>query len=140
MLCAPQTGRSDLRVREDGEPCIRKLDARRETARRDEALPRLRQRVRVLGCRGMDAVPVKKLAQNTRPAHIARQHDHAIAEVLIVRNIVRSGLAAAAIGRQLLCRQAHERARLDGAAAELQPIGQYDGPGLTLRIMSANGS
>ena len=78
----------------------------------------------------MDAVTVKKLAQNTRPAHIARQHDHAVAEILIVRNIVRSGLAAAAIGRQLLCRQAHERARLDGAAAELQPIGQYDGPGL----------
>ena len=130
VLCAPQTGRSDLRVREDGEPCIRKLHARRETARRDEALPRLRQRVRVLGCRGVDAVPVKKLAQNTRPAHIARQHDHAVAEILIVRNIVRRGLAAAAIGRQLLCRQAHERARLDGAAAELQPIGQYDGPGL----------
>ena len=130
VLCPPQTGRRDLRVREDGEPCIRKLDARRETARRDEALPRLRQRVRVLGCRGMDAVPVKKLAQNTRPAHIARQHDHAVAEILIVRNVVRRGLAAAAIGRQLLCRQAHERARLDGAAAKLQPIGQYDGPGL----------
>ena len=130
VLCAPQTGRSDLRVREDGEPCIRKLDARRETARRDEALPRLRQRIRVLGRRGVDAVPVKKLAQNTRPAHIARQHDHAVAEVLIVRNIVRSGLAAAAVGGQLLCRQAHERAHLDGAAAELQTIGQYDGPGL----------
>ena len=130
VLCAPQARCRDLRVREDGEPCIRKLDARRETARRDEALPRLRQRVRVLGCRGMDAVPVKKLAQNTRPAHIARQHDHAVAEILIVRNIVGRGLAAAAVGGQLLCRQAHERARLNGAAAELQPVGQYDGPGL----------
>ena len=58
MLCAPQAGRRDLRVREDGEPCIRKLDARRETARRDEALPRFRQRIRVLVRRGMDAVPV----------------------------------------------------------------------------------
>ena len=130
VLCAPQTGCRDLRVREDGEPGIRKLDARRETARRDEALPRLRQRVRVLGRRGMDAVAVEKLAQNARPAHVARQHDYAVAEVLIVRNVVGRGLAAAAVGGQLLCRQAHERARLDGAAAELQPVGQYDGPGL----------
>ena len=127
---APQAGRRDLRVREDGEPCIRKLDARRETARRDEALPRFRQRIRVLVRRGMDAVTVEKLAQNARPAHIARQHDHAVAEIPIVRNVVRRGLAAAAVRGQLLCRQAHERARLDGAAAELQPVGQYDGPGL----------
>ena len=127
---APQAGRRDLRVREDGEPCIRKLDARRETARRDEALPRFRQRIRVLVRRGMDAVTVEKLAQNARPAHIARQHDHAVSEIPIVRNVVRRGLAAAAVRGQLLCRQAHERARLDGAAAELQPVGQHDGPGL----------
>lgn len=30
MLCAPQAGRRDLRVRKDGELCIRKLDAGRE--------------------------------------------------------------------------------------------------------------
>ena len=84
----------------------------------------------MLSCRGMDAVPVKKFAQNARPAHIARQHDHAVAEIPIVRNIVRSGLTAATVGRELLCRQAHERARLDGTAAELQPVSQYDGPGL----------
>ena len=128
VLCAPQTGRRDLRVREDGELCIRKLDAGREAARRDKALPRLGQGVGMLGRRGTDAVPVEKFAQNARPAQIACQHHHTVAEVLIVRDVIGRRLAAAAVGRELLCRQAHHGAGLDGAAAELQTVGQHDRP------------
>ena len=128
VLCAPQTGRRDLRVREDGELCIRKLDAGREAARRDKALPRLGQGIGMLGRGGMDAVPGEKFAQDARPAQIARQHHHTVAEVQIVRDVVGRRLAAAAVGRELLCRQAHHGAGLDGAAAELQTVGQHDRP------------
>ena len=88
----------------------------------------------------MDAVTVKELAQNARPAHIARQHDHAVSEIPIVRNVVRRGLAAAAVrGSCFAVRLTSVRASM-GLRPSCSPSANTMGQAWTLRIMSENGS